>query len=199
MIYCFGGEGLDTVFRWIQHWDETILRWITENLRLPLLDKLMVAYTRLGNAGWIFIAASVAMLCIRRTRRASVSSLSAMTLGLLLTNLILKPAVARPRPWIVMEGFVPLTTSGDMNSFPSGHTCAAFSFGMALCVALPQRWAKAAALTAAALMGFSRLYVGVHFPTDVLGGTVVGVFCGYAGAWIVDRVTRWYRGRKAAE
>ena len=172
----------------ILHWDETVLRWIADNLRFPILDRVMVAYTVLGNGGWAFIVIAVALLCIRRTRRAGISALSAMTRGLVYTNLVLKPMVARPRPWIALEEFVPLVTSNDMNSFPSGHTCAAFSFGVAVSIALPEKWGKAAALIAAALMGISRLYVGVHFPTDVLAGAIVGACCGCAGVWLGGKI-----------
>jgi undecaprenyl-diphosphatase len=98
-----------------------------------------------------------------------------------------------------MEGFSTLVTSSDLNSFPSGHTCAAFAFGVALCAVLPQKWAKAAALIAAALMGFSRLYVGVHFPSDVIVGALVGALCGLVGTWIVTRFVTWYQSRQSAE
>ena len=183
----------------IQNWDETILRQIADNLRQPVLDIFMIFYTNLGNSGLIFIAAAIVMLLFRRTRRAGAAAGVAMVLGLLITNLTIKPLVARLRPWIVMEGFQTLVTSSDMNSFPSGHTCAAFAFAAAVCAVLPQKWAKAAALIAAALMGFSRLYVGVHFPTDVLAGAAIGAICGAAGAWIVRAVWRWYHSRKAAK
>lgn len=186
------------MFELIQRWDEQALQWIADALRTPILDKFMVFYTSLGNGGWIFILLGIVLLFFKSARKAGASSLTAMVLGLLVTNLTLKPLVSRLRPWVVMEDFVPLVTSGDMNSFPSGHTCAAFAFGVALCAALPQKWAKAAALIAAALMGFSRLYVGVHFPTDVLAGAVVGALCGLVGVWIVRRVIDRYRSRKAA-
>ena len=172
----------------IQYWDETVLRWITENLRLPILDSVMVVYTGLGNGGWIFIAIALIFLCVRRMRKAGFSALSAMTFGLICTNLILKPLVARQRPWLVLTEFAPLVTSSDMNSFPSGHTCAAFSFGVAVSAVLPKKWTKAAALIAAALMGISRLYVGVHFPTDVLAGAIVGACCGCAGVWLGGKI-----------
>ena len=175
----------------IQNADEAILRWIGEHLRFPLLDGVLTFYTSLGNAGVVFIAAALVMLLFRATRRAGATALTAMTLGLVVTNLTIKPLVSRARPWVVMEEFIPLVTSGDPNSFPSGHTCAAFAFGVALCAVLPQRWAKAAALIAAALMGYSRLYVGVHFPTDVLAGAAIGTLCGLAAwklvGWIVSR------------
>lgn len=182
----------------IQRLDEQVLRWVADTLRVGLLDRFMVFYTSLGNGGWIFIVIGVVLLLFRKTRMAGASSLAAMLLGLLITNLTLKPLVSRPRPWVVMEEFVTLVTSGDMNSFPSGHTCAAFAFAVALCAALPRKWAKAAALIAAALMGFSRLYVGVHFPTDVLGGAAVGTVCGLLGAWLVKTAVNWLQSRKSA-
>lgn len=183
----------------IQWMDERILRWIAETLRTPILDQFMVFYTSLGNGGWIFIALGVVLLLFHKTRKAGASSLAAMLLGLMVTNLTLKPLVSRPRPWVVMENFTTLVTSHDMNSFPSGHTCAAFAFGAALCAVLPQKWAKAAALLAAALMGVSRLYVGVHFPTDVLGGAIVGTLCGLLGVWLVEAAVNWCQNRKSAK
>lgn len=183
----------------IQRLDEQVLRWIAETLRTPILDKAFTLYTFLGNGGWAFILIGLILLISRRTRKAGAASLTAMLLGLLVTNLTLKPLISRERPWVVMENFVTLLTSSDLNSFPSGHTCAAFAFGVALCAVLPQKWAKAAALIAAALMGFSRLYVGVHFPSDVIVGALVGTLCGLAGAWIVNRFVTWYQSRQVAE
>jgi undecaprenyl-diphosphatase len=183
----------------VQQLDERALRWIAEYLRTPLWDKMMVFYTFLGNGGWAFITVGVLLLLFRKTRKSGASALAGMLLGLLVTNLTLKPLVARLRPWMVMENFTVLVTSSDLNSFPSGHTCAAFAFAVAVTVAVPRKWVKAAALAAAALMGFSRLYVGVHFPTDVIAGTIVGTLCGLVGAWIVDRAITWIRARRSAE
>lgn len=183
----------------IQNLDEMTLRWIASNLRTDWLNPAAVFYTTLGNGGLIFIAISVVLLFFCKTRKAGVSSLAAMLLGLIVTNLTVKPLVARLRPWVVMEHFTVLVTSGDMNSFPSGHTCAAFAFAAALCAVLPQKWAKAAALIAAALMGFSRLYVGVHFPTDVLAGAAIGIVCGVLGAWIGNALFSCLNGRRAAK
>ena len=179
----------------IQQWDEQVLRWIADALRTPFLDKVFSLYTFLGNGGWAFLLVGAVLFLCRKTRGAGASSLIAMLLGLLVTNLTLKPLAARARPWVVMENFTALVTSSDPHSFPSGHTCAAFAFGVALCAMVPRKWAKAAALTAAALMGFSRLYVGVHFPSDVLAGAVVGTLCGLAGAGIVT----WCRSRRGGE
>lgn len=184
---------------WIQAADESCLRWIAETLRTPLLNALMVVYTTLGNGGMLFIALTVLLLAFRATRKVGLSTGTGMILGLVVTNLTVKPLMARPRPWVVMEGFASLVRSSDPNSFPSGHTCAAFAFAAAVCVAAPWKWMKAAALIAAALMGCSRLYVGVHFPSDVLAGVVIGTLCGLAGAWLVKKITEFVQRRQAAE
>lgn len=170
---------------WIQAADESILRWL-EGLRLPALNEWMVWYTNLGNGGRIFVAAAILMLLFQKTRRGGATALTAMGFGLLVTNLTLKPLVGRLRPWVVMEDFETLVRSSDMNSFPSGHTCAAFAFAAALCRALPWRWGRWAAVAAAVLMGFSRLYVGVHFPSDVLAGTLIGTLCGLLAHRVVS-------------
>lgn len=183
---------------WFQERDEWALRWIAEHLRTPVLDGAMCFYTGLGNAGLLFIAAAVVLLLFRQTRRAGGTALTAMSFGLIVTNLTIKPLLSRARPWVVMEGFEVLVKSADPNSFPSGHTCAAFAFAVAVCTVLPQRWAKAAALTAAVLMGASRLYVGVHFPSDVLAGAVIGSLCGLLAGWVVPRFLRWVKSRRSA-
>ena len=101
-----------------------------QNARTDWLDPLAAGYTSLGNAGVIWIAISLAMLCHRSTRPAGMLALCAMLLGLVCTNLILKPLIMRPRPWLDVVGLIPLINEADPNSFPSGHTCAAFAAAM---------------------------------------------------------------------
>lgn len=163
-------------------WEGAVLLWIQNNLRGPLTDSLFSFYTQLGNAGMIWLVACVLMLCFKRTRRAGVTGLVALAVGFVLTNLILKPLVHRARPWLVIEGLIPLVSEGDPHSFPSGHTSAAFAAACAWRPHLPKKWGNAA-LVCAVLMGFFRLYVGVHFPTDVLVGALVGCL----SAWIAYR------------
>lgn len=171
----------------IQALDEQVLLWIQECVRQGVLDPLVKLYTTLGNAGIVWIVVSVAMLCWKPTRRAGATALCAMVLGLLCTNVVLKHLVSRPRPYTVVEGLIPLLTSGDPNSFPSGHTCAAFAAGVAWFGTAKKGGWRAAALIQAVLMGLSRLYVGVHYPSDVLAGAVIGTLCGLGGLWLVDR------------
>lgn len=171
---------------WLQTADENILRWL-EGLRVPVLDAALSFYTRLGNAGLLFIIAALALICVRRTRRGGVTALTAMAFGMVVTNMTIKPLLSRARPWVVMENFNVLVKSADPNSFPSGHTCAAFAFAVGLCMSIPWKWGKALALAAAFVMGFSRLYVGVHFPSDVLAGGLIGTLCGLLAGWVVSK------------
>ena len=180
----------------IQQLDEGALWWIAQHLRMAWLDPLVMFYTNLGNGGLCFIAVALLLLAFRQTRKAGATALTALAFGAVVTNLTIKPLITRPRSWVVMEDFVCLVTSSDPNSFPSGHTTAAFAFGVALFLTVQPKWAKAAALVAAALMGLSRLYVGVHFPTDVLAGMAVGLFCGWL-AWVLWKRLAAWRGWEA--
>lgn len=167
--------------------DGNILLWIQEYVRNTSLSVLAAPYTMLGNAGLMWIALSLAMLCFRKTRKAGALALCAMALGLVVTNLTIKPLVSRPRPWLMVEGLGHIVEEKDPNSFPSGHTCAAFAAAMAWLRTLPGRGERILVVALAVLMGLSRLYVGVHFPSDVLAGAAIGSLCGLAGAWVVRK------------
>ena len=178
---------------WFLAIDGGVLLWIQETLRCAVCNGILSVYTKLGDAGMLWIALSVLMLCFRKTRKAGLASLLAMVLGLLCTNVALKHLVGRARPWLSVEGLVPLVAEHDPNSFPSGHTCAAFAAASAWCRTLPRRWMKVTAVVLAALMGFSRLYVGVHFPSDVLAGMAVGLLCGWMACLLWRQVPAWRR------
>lgn len=158
--------------------DSAVLLWVQAHLRVPVLDRVVSAYTTLGNAGALFLLLAAVLLCVPKTRRAGVTALVAMAMGFVGTNLILKHLVARPRPFVELAGLTALVTESDPNSFPSGHTTAAFAFAVALWPNVPRRWMAWAGLCAAVLMAFSRLYVGVHYPSDVLAGALMGCLAG---------------------
>ena len=170
------------MLEYIQALDWAVLLWIQEVLRLPVLDGFMTLFTQLGNAGLVWVGISLALLLVPRTRRMGFWALVALLLGLLCTNVVLKHLVGRTRPWLVVEGLTHLVVENDPLSFPSGHTCAAFAAGSVWARFVERRWLKALCILQAVLMAFSRLYVGVHFPTDVLAGCAVGLFCGWL-AW----------------
>ena len=173
--------------------DGGVLLWIQEWVRSGLLTPLVTVYTHLGDSGMLWIALSVLLLCFKKTRKAGVVSLLALLLSLIFTNGILKHLVARTRPWLTVEGLVPLIAEHDPNSFPSGHTSASLAAASAWWRTLPRRWMKVTAVVLAALMALSRLYVGVHFPSDVLAGVLVGLLCGWL-AWLLWRRFAAWRG-----
>lgn len=168
----------------IQNVDEAVLLWIQEAVRQAWLDPVVKVFTTLGNAGILWIVLAVAMLFWRPTRKAGVLAGCALLFSLLFTNLGLKLLLTRPRPYTVVEGLIPLLTSGDPNSFPSGHTSAAFAAGLVWARTLPKAWMRRTAVIQAVLMGLSRLYVGVHYPSDVVSGAVVGTVCALLALWI---------------
>lgn len=182
------------MFELIQQLDGQLLVAI-QSLHQPLLDSLVSWFTQLGNAGLMWIVLSLAMLCWKPTRRAGALALMAMALGLLITNITIKPLVERARPWLDWP-IVPLVVENDPNSFPSGHTCAAFAAGLSWAKALPKRWMGRLAVVLAVCMGLSRLYVGVHYPTDVLVGAVIGALCAWA-AWKLYQI--WQKRTEQSE
>ena len=163
------------MYTWLALTEGQLLLQLQERLRGPW-DGLIIGYTQLGDEGLIWIIASLLLLLHPRTRRVGLISLAALLLGFILNNLVLKPWVDRLRPWIDVPGLVPLITYEPFHSFPSGHTCAAFAAGVVWARLLPWFWLKLPILASAFLMGFSRMYVGVHYPSDVLVGALVGTF-----------------------
>ena len=174
--------------------DGGILLWIQEHLR-GVLDPLVCGYTHLGDHGLLWIVLTVVLLIFPRTRRAGIVSAIALVLSLICTNLVLKHLVARPRPWLEVAGLLPLVNEPDPNSFPSGHTSAALAAACAWWRTLPRRWMAVTGLVLAVCMGLSRLYVGVHYPSDVLAGALVGAFCGWA-AWRIWRLAERRLGER---
>jgi len=159
--------------------DGNILIWIQEYLRCPPLNFFFSNITRLGDKGYFWIAVTIILLLFRETRKMGLCCAISMLLGLLLTNIWLKNWVARIRPYEVIEGLKILVPAEHSFSFPSGHTTNSFAAGWVIYKMAPKKYG-AWALALAIIIAFSRLFVGVHYPTDVLGGFIIG--CGTATA-----------------
>ena len=156
-----------------------ILDWI-QTLHTPFLDKIMGFITRLGDAGIIWIVLSIVLLLIPKTRKSGAVMVVALVVDVLLCNIVLKNLVARTRPYDVNTGVHLLVAKLHDYSFPSGHTAASFASVTALYLAGEKKLWKFA-LVLACLIAISRLYLYVHYPTDVLGGILFGVISGYLG------------------
>lgn len=139
----------------------------------------MPIITKLGNGGMIWIALAVVLLITRRYRWAGAAMLFALALDAILCNVILKPLVARIRPCDVNTAVQLLIARPTDYSFPSGHTAASFAATSALYFGRQKLWKPA--LVLAVLIAFSRLYLYVHYPTDILAGAMIGVIIGYIG------------------
>lgn len=148
-----------------------------QHLHNAVLDPLMVGISSLGNAGWIWIALTAVFLILPKYRKCGIRMAIALILDLILCNLVLKPLVARPRPCWIDEQIKLLVAAPKDYSFPSGHSAA--SFAAAVTVFVMHKKEGIAALVLACLIAFSRLYLFVHFPTDVLAGIVIGFICAF--------------------
>lgn len=151
-----------------------ILLWIQQHLRCAALTPVMRVITSLGNGGAFWIALTVALLIFKRTRKTGVYCAAAMVLTLLVVNVAIKPLVARTRPYELIEGLQILVARPSDYSFPSGHSANSLSCAWTLFRLTPKKYG-APALALAVLIALSRLYVGVHFPTDVLVGAAIGI------------------------
>lgn len=156
--------------------DWEILHLIRDGLHSPLLDLLMPKITMLGNGGALWLLAAGGLLCTRRYRKQGVVLLAGLAAGVLVGNVVLKNVIARPRPCWLEPGTPLLIAVPTDFSFPSGHTLSSF-IGATILTGTDRRFGWVA-VPLAGLIAFSRLYLYVHFPSDVLGGAVLGVLIG---------------------
>ncbi len=145
----------------------------------PILDKLMIMITTLGNGGVFWICLGVVLAIVPKTRKCGVCMLISMALTFVLGNLILKNVVARPRPFTVATDIVLKIPKPGEYSFPSGHTMNSFTASTTIFMFYKKPGVVALAL--AVLIAFSRMYLFVHYPTDILAGMVLGI----VDAWFV--------------
>lgn len=154
----------------IQQLDGEILLLIQRYLRTDMLTPFMKSVTFLGNGGWFWILCAVVLLAVPKTRKTGyAAAIWSLIFGAIVTNLLLKNIVARPRPFAEIEALIPMITKPKDFSFPSGHTTASFAVALVMLRMLPKKFGIPAVVLAA-LVAFSRLYLGVHYPTDVLAG-----------------------------
>lgn len=150
-----------------------ILLYINTHLKNDFLDFLMPVISFFSDKGWLWIALAVVLLFTKKYRRYGVALSIGLVLCLVIGNIILKPLIARPRPYDAYSGVELLVEKLSDYSFPSGHTYSAF-LGATILFFMNRKIGYAA-FAFAVLTAFSRLYLFVHYPTDVLMGIVMGV------------------------
>lgn len=169
--------------------DGNILLWIQEYLRHPVLTEILTVITHLGDGGSIWVLLAVILVCFQQTRKAGITAMLALFFSLLITNICLKHMVARIRPYEMVEGLIPLISKPGGYSFPSGHTSSSFAAAWAVWKNVPRKYGIAAIILAASI-AVSRLYVGVHYPTDVLGGIAAGILAAYVAEQMLESVCK---------
>ena len=157
----------------------------------------MVLITRLADDGICWIILALALICFKQTRKMGITLGLALLLGLLIGNIGLKNIFARIRPYNVNPDIVPnmlVETLGDY-SFPSGHTRCCFESGMAMFLC-DKRWGKVA-FVLGGFIAFSRMYLYMHYPTDIIGGILLGLFNGFIAFIIIDKIYKLIENKKS--
>ena len=184
-----------------EHFDLPILEWIAANLWCPFLNAVMPVITLLGDAGIFWIAIAVVLMFFPKTRKIGFGMGAALLMGLVICNIMLKPMIALIRPYdYQLEHFgvtIKLLIDAQHDfSFPSGHTIA--SFEAATVILLHNKKFGIPAMVLACLIAFSRLYLYVHYPTDVIASVILGIGLAYLGKFLVQKGYDFYEKRKAA-
>lgn len=161
----------------INLFDTVVIEFIQNNLHNSSMDKIMIFITKLADKGFIWILIGLGLLINRKYRKVGFMVLGAVMLGAIIGEGILKNIIQRDRPFISIEGIELLIKAPTTYSFPSGHTTS--SFAAAGVIAINFKNKSSYIFILAILIGFSRIYLGVHFPTDIITGIILGICCSY--------------------
>lgn len=161
-----------------QKFDGGLLVAFQQTFVIDWLTPVVTFITHLGDKGFIWILFIIAALMFRNTRKAGIISAEALTISYMINNLFLKNVIARTRPYEVFSEVERLIGRQADFSFPSGHSASSFAVGLVLFLILPKRYGLPC-LVLATMIALSRLYVGVHYPSDVICGALSGSLIAY--------------------
>ncbi len=164
--------------------DTNILFFVQDNLRNNVLNDIVVWFTSLGNAGLMWILVIAALIAYKGTRKEGLGCAGARILCFIVVNVFLKNVVARVRPYDAIEQIRCLVGPQADYSFPSGHTAIAFAASVPVFIISDKRLGVIMIIFSV-LMALSRIYVCVHYPTDVIGGAVIGILCGVVTGMVI--------------
>lgn len=171
-----------------------ILDFVRENLTNPFLDVFMPFITKLGDGGIFWIALAVVFVIFKKTRKMGISMGLALLIGFLTGNMFLKNVIARTRPYDLNEGVSLLVDKLSDFSFPSGHTLA--SVESATVIFIHNKKIGIPAIVLAALIALSRIYLYVHYPTDVLAATALGIAIAFLACYLINLAEKKVKFKK---
>lgn len=154
--------------------DFSILYWIQDNLRNSFMDFVMPLFSNLQDGGLIWISIAVVMLFFKRTRYCGIAVLFAMGIDTLITEYGIKNIVCRVRPCNLVDDVNMLVKKPTSYSFPSNHSASAFAGAVAVMLTIKKKAWTIPAFVFSGIISFSRMYVFVHFPSDVFAGILLG-------------------------
>lgn len=172
-----------------------ILDFIRENFSCKFLDYFFVSITRLSDKGIFWIILAIVLLCFKKTRKTGICLGAVLLIGEILGNQILKKIFERPRPYTVNPSVELVIEKLSSFSFPSGHSRCAVECAIAI-YANNKKWGIAA-IVLAVLTCLSRMYLYVHYPTDVLAGAALGIIDGLLAIFIIKKVGEYIAKRKS--
>ncbi len=200
----------NTIGRWLDatfpKLDYAVFTFVTK-LHSEVMNVVVSTLTHLGDSEVAIplLIACVIMCFFKKTRRVGITVAFAIVLGTLFTNVILKNVCGRVRPYVTLAGnpefmgwyqFAGAHVESD-NSFPSGHTTCAFEMGVALFLSMRKKKIAWIFPTLAAIVGFTRLYLCVHYFTDVVAGVIVGTFAAFLAFFIMKAITNAIENKPA--
>ncbi|MEG0376978.1 MAG: phosphatase PAP2 family protein [Eubacterium sp.] len=166
--------------------DLSILLWLQSHLHYAILDPIFKTITMLGDDGFIWIVLTLILLFRKDTRYAGMVMALSLAFSLLFVNIGIKPLVDRPRPYEVYP-FNLIIAPPPGSSFPSAHSSASFAAAWAYFITRKNKM-RYAWLVLAVAISFSRLYLFVHYPTDVLSGIALGILFSYLARFLVCKI-----------